>query len=149
MEKTKIEISKMSIEDLESIKGILLHDFDDFWDFEVLKEDFSSSTSTFFVAKYNNIIIGFAIIKQICDEVELMNIVTKKNCRGIGIGSLMLEHIILYCKKNKIKCINLEVNSKNSIAITLYKKYNFRQVGLRKKYYNNTDDAILMTFNII
>jgi len=30
----------------------------------------------------------------------------------------------------------------------LYKKYNFREVGLRKKYYDNKDDAILMSLNL-
>lgn len=149
MEKNKIEISKMSINDLENIKHILIVDFDNFWSYEILKEDLTSNTSTFYVAKYLNEIICFAGIKQICDEVELMNIVTKKNYRNMGIASLILKHIISSCKKNDIKCINLEVNSKNSIAINLYKKYNFKQVGLRKRYYNNTDDAILMTLNII
>ena len=41
--------------------------------------------------------------------------------------------------------MNLEVNENNTSAIALYKKYNFKQVGLRKKYYNNTDNAILMS----
>ena len=41
--------------------------------------------------------------------------------------------------------ITLEVNSNNLAAIELYKKYGFKNVGLRKKYYNNTFDAIIMT----
>ena len=36
-------------------------------------------------------------------------------------------------------------NENNTSAIALYKKYDFKQVGLRKKYYNNTDNAILMS----
>ena len=149
MEKNKIEISEMTIDDLNSIKTILLDKFDDFWNYEVFKQDLTSLTSTFYVAKHCDEIVCFSGIKQIFDEVELMNIVTKKDYRNTGIASLMLEYIISLCKKNKIKCINLEVNSKNTIAINLYKKYNFKQVGFRKKYYNNADDAILMTLNII
>ena len=59
----------------------------------------------------------------------------------------MLEYLINMCKNGKIKTLNLEVNSQNTIAINLYKKYNFKEVGLRKKYYNNTYDAILMSLN--
>ena len=44
-----------------------------------------------------------------------------------------------------MKTITLEVNENNIPAINLYKKFNFEQVGLRKKYYNNADAAILMT----
>ena len=95
----------------------------------------------------DNIIVGFAGIKIILDTAELMNIVTKKSFRANGIGKLMLEYLINMCKKEKIKTLNLEVNSQNTIAINLYKKYNFKEVGLRKKYYNNTYDAILMSLN--
>ena len=44
-----------------------------------------------------------------------------------------------------IKALTLEVNSNNIPAQKLYEKFNFKRVGLRKKYYNNTDDAIIMT----
>ena len=48
----------------------------------------------------------------------------------------------MQARKNKM--YKLEVNIQNSIAINFYKKYNFKEVGLRKKYYDNTYDAILM-----
>ena len=41
------------------------------------------------------------------------------------------------------KPIMLEVNVKNLPAISLYKKMGFKQISLRKNYYN-TDDAIIM-----
>ena len=73
-----------------------------------------------------------------------MNIVVKKDFRGKKISSYMLNETIQYCKNHEINAINLEVNIQNSIAINFYKKYNFKEVGLRKKYYDNTYDAILM-----
>lgn len=146
MEKFKIEI--MSLDDLETIKDILQTEFDEFWNYEILKQELSSNNSKYIVAKtLDNIIVGFAGIKIILDSADLMNIVTKKSFRANGIGKLMLEYLINMCKNEKIKTLNLEVNSKNTIAITLYKKYNFKEVGLRKKYYNNTYDAILMSLN--
>lgn len=144
-----ILINKMTNEDLEKIKDNLSKDFDNFWDYEVLKEELNSRTSKYIVAKKsNNIIVGFAGIKIILDEAEIMNIVTKKEERHQGIGKLLLNEIIKISKENNIYLINLEVNAKNTIAINLYKKYNFKEVGLRKKYYNGQDDAILMTLKI-
>ncbi len=146
MEKFKIEI--MSLNDLETIKDILQTEFDEFWTYEILQQELLSNNSKYIVAKsLDNIIVGFAGIKIILDTAELMNIVTKKSFRANGIGKLMLEYLINMCKKEKIKTLNLEVNSQNTIAINLYKKYNFKEVGLRKKYYNNTYDAILMSLN--
>lgn len=43
------------------------------------------------------------------------------------------------------KLITLEVNEKNLAAIHLYEKCGFKTIGTRKKYYNNTFDAYIMT----
>lgn len=145
MEKNDIEIIQMSIDNFEEIKDALITDFDDFWNIDTLKDELNQSNSLYIIAKEEKKILGFAGIKIILDEAELMNIVTKKDSRNCGIASNMIENIIKYCTKSGIKKINLEVNIQNSIAINLYKKYNFKEVGRRKKYYNNTDDAILMT----
>ena len=148
MEKNNYLISEMKIEDLENIKDILEVDFDEFWNYETLKEELESNFSKYFIAKQNDNIVGFAGLKIILDEAEIMNIVTKKEERHQGIGKLLLNEIIKISKENNIYLINLEVNAKNTIAINLYKKYNFKEVGLRKKYYNGQDDAILMTLKI-
>ncbi len=149
MEKnSSVEISIMNFNDLENIKDLLTSEFDEFWDYTTLKEELSSPFSKYFVAKdLENNIVGFAGLKVVLDEADLMNIVTRKNMRNLGIASSMLEYLISYCKSSKIESLNLEVNVQNSIAINLYKKYNFKEVGLRKKYYNNTYDAILMTLS--
>lgn len=149
MKKDNLIFSQMSLNDLNEIKDFLISDFDDFWNYNTLQEEISSPFSKYFVAKtLDNIIVGFIGIKIILDEADLMNIVTRKNMRNLGVASFMLDCIISYCKKNKIKSVILEVNVQNTIAINLYKKYNFKETGLRKKYYNNTYDAILMSLTL-
>lgn len=137
-------ISEMNLQDLEDIKDCLLTDFDDFWSYNILKQELENGKSKYFVLKQENEIVGFAGIMLIIDEVNIMNIVVKKDKRSLGIGSLLLEEIVKYSKIHNATSITLEVNEKNIPAIKLYKKYGFKQVGLRKKYYNNEDDAILM-----
>ena len=137
-------ISEMNLQDLEDIKDCLLTDFDDFWSYNILKQELENGKSKYFVFKQKNEIIGFAGILLIIDEVNIMNIVVRKDKRNIGIGSLLLEKIIEFSKMHNATFITLEVNEKNISAIKLYEKYGFKQVGLRKKYYNNEDNAILM-----
>ena len=150
MEKNNLTILPMTFNDLDEIKDILQSDFDEFWDYTTFKEELSSSFSKYIIARSSdNTIVGFAGIKIVLDEADLMNIVTKKNMRSLGIASSILEYLITYCKSVKLKSLNLEVNAQNSIAINLYKKYNFKEVGLRKKYYNNTYDAILMSLSFL
>lgn len=145
----KIQIAPMSKEDIEAISPNFQDEFDKFWNIQNLKSDFENSNSTYYIAKLDNEIVGFAGFLKICDEANLMNIVTKTSKRHLGIGTKLLEAIIKEAKKQNLKTITLEVNEKNTYAIDLYeKKFNFKRIGLRKKYYNNTDDAILMSMGI-
>lgn len=74
-----MEITKMTIQDLDLIS---LEDFDDFWSYNVLKEELLSNTSFYIMAKSENDIIGFAGIKFLLDEAHVTNIVTRKDKRN-------------------------------------------------------------------
>ena len=138
----------MNLSDLEQIKDILVTDFDDFWNYSILKDELNSKNSTYFVIKSkDNQIVGFAGMKIILDEAEIMNIVTKKSYRNIGIGKALLDRVIIEAKNKNIKRLNLEVNEDNKIAIHLYKSFGFLQNGKRKNYYDNKN-AILMSKNL-
>ncbi len=141
-----INIEKMTLEDLEEIKAILETDFDDFWNYNILKNEIKNENAIYVVAKKrsNNEIVGFAGITAILDVAELNNIVVKKSYRRNGISKLLLNSLIEEAKKNNCKQINLEVFEKNITAINLYKKFDFIQVGMRNNYYNS-GNALLFT----
>ena len=141
----KIEITRMTLNDIDNITPDFNKDFDTFWNINNLRNDFANPNSTYFVAKLDTEIVGFAGILKICDEANIMNIVTKVNKRRLGIGTKLLQALIASAKEQNCTSIILEVNENNKPAIKLYEKYNFIRIGLRKKYYNNTDDAILMS----
>ena len=145
-----LRIDIMNISDLDSISDILLNDFDDFWTYQVLKGELENPNSTYLVIKNsNNVILGFGGIWKAVDDIHITNIVVKKDLRCKGIGSMLLDKLIELCKKEKdINSITLEVNTKNIPAIKLYEKYGFKNVGIRKKYYNNTYDAVIMTMEV-
>ena len=137
----QITIEKMSLSHLGQIN---LADFDDFWSYNILKDELLSTSSYYIIAKCEDIITGFAGIKFLLDEAHITNIVTKKDMRNLGIGSKLLENLIEKAKEN-CSLITLEVNEKNTSAIALYKKYGFKTLGTRKKYYDNKFDAYIMT----
>lgn len=141
-----MKISKMTIEDLKSIENILLEKYDDFWSINIFQKEIENSE--FICVKENNEILGFAGVTFLLDGAEITNIVVRKDRRGKGIGYLLLEKIIKICEEKNIGVIRLEVNEKNVPAISLYKKFNFSTVGIRKKYYKNSDNAILMDLNL-
>ena len=140
-----LEIYNMTDYDLSLIKDILIDDFDDFWTYDVLQEELNNPNSEYFVAKLENNILGFAGIWKAVDDVHITDIVVKKSNRQTGIGSKLLEKLIQTAKSQNFNSITLEVNEHNQPAINLYLKYGFKNVGFRKKYYNNKDNAIIMT----
>ena len=101
-----ININKMNLEDLELIKDVLESEFDNFWNYNILKEEILSENSYFIVAKNTeNEIVGFAGTKIIVDEADVMNIVVRKSCRKEGIGSKMLENLINYSISKNLKFV--------------------------------------------
>ena len=137
-----INIYDMTLEDIDSLKDSLIVDFDDFWTFDVLKSEILSNNSKYIVIKNDSEILGFAGIKIILDEADIMNIVVKKSERNNHIGSFLLENLINLSKKLNCKSLSLEVNEENIPAISLYKKFGFEQVGFRKNYYKNKNGIV-------
>ena len=141
----QIKISKMNIDDLNKISPVLLTEFDDFWNYNIFKSELENENSKFIVAKNYDEIVWFAGIWISIDEAHVTNIVTKKDLRKNGIGSTLLEELINLSKTLNLVSITLEVNENNLDAIKLYEKFGFEKLGIRKKYYNNTDNALIMT----
>ena len=140
-----IEFENMTVSDLDNIKDILYTDFDDFWNYNIFKSELQNESSKYIVAKFNKEIVGFAGIWRVMNEAHVTNIVTKKGFRNLGIGSLLLEKLIEICKNlGNINSVTLEVNEENFIAQKLYEKFDFKNLGKRKNYYNGKA-AIIMT----
>lgn len=139
------EIVPMTLEHFSSIELDLNTQFDDFWKPSVLRDELENHNSHYFVAVQSDKVLGFAGIWKAVDDCHITDIVVKKDFRMLGIGSKLLEKLIQEAKKENVTSLTLEVNANNIPAIGLYEKYGFKSLGIRKKYYNNTDDAIIMT----
>jgi tRNA threonylcarbamoyladenosine biosynthesis protein TsaB len=138
-----IEISSMTLENLNQIANNLISDFDEFWTYDILKGELNSENSNYIIARFNHEIVGFAGIKIMLDEADIMNIVVKKDFRNQGIATLLLENLIHLSKELNLNSITLEVMEENYPAIHLYKKLGFEQIGLRKNYYKDKNGLIM------
>ena len=89
-------------------------------------------------------IIGFSITdRRVIGENELHNIAITPSRRGKGLSKMLMDKIISDTETGT--AIFLEVRAKNTVAEKLYKKYGFREIGVRKNYYKNPEeDAVLM-----
>lgn len=124
-----------------------LSEYDDFWNKKILEDEFYNENSEYFVIFDNQEIRGFGGLWFNIDEAHIMNIAIKKQFRRKHYGYELLKFLIDFAKEEKKSCITLEVREDNEPAINLYRKLNFEEVGRRKKYYDNSYDAVIMTKN--
>jgi ribosomal protein S18 acetylase RimI-like enzyme len=91
--------------------------------------------------------LGMALFLKNFDFYELIFIFISETMRGRGLSHYLLASSIQKLNLGKNECIHLEVRRSNITAIGLYKKLGFLQTGVRKGYYSNGEDGIMMTFD--
>ncbi|KAJ48829.1 ribosomal-protein-alanine N-acetyltransferase [Clostridium tetanomorphum] len=141
-----INIVKASIEHIDDIFKISSLSFPVSWSKDSIEKEIKfNSNANYLVAIKNNVIIGFGGLWIILDEAHITNIAVHPEYRGIGIGSMLLYALIALCKNKSVEHMTLEVRKSNIAAQNLYKKFNFIEEGMRKKYYSdNGEDALIM-----
>ena len=90
-------------------------------------------------------IIGFAGLWLMVDEAHITTIAMHPDYRRRGLGEFMLVGLIDIAYSIRAKWVTLEVRVSNYSAQNLYRKYGFREAGLRHRYYSdNQEDALIM-----
>jgi ribosomal-protein-alanine N-acetyltransferase len=93
-------------------------------------------------------LLGYIISSLIIDEFHILNFAVKPGKRGKGIGGKLFDYVVSEFG-NRIKFIYLEVRASNQTALHFYEHRGFKAVGVRKKYYPDGEDAILMTKEVV
>ena len=110
--------------------------------------EFESSMSFFcryFIAELEGRAIGSAgciTIPGIQGEISTIGVVPEE--RGKGWSKILLQRVIDECAAAEVPEIFLEVRPSNAPALALYKRFGFKEAGLRKKYYSDGEDAVIM-----
>ena len=90
---------------------------------------------------------GYAILRPVVDEAELLIIGVAAAQQRKGLGrAMLLEMLDVACEKNMLRAF-LEVRASNAAALALYRSAGFVEIGVRRDYYKNasgSEDAITM-----
>ena len=97
-------------------------------------------------------LVAIAIFSYVLDTSELLYICVDKSIQSKGVANKLLSQSIFKLKKVNISEIFLEVDTQNIPAISLYKKLNFKQISMRKNYYQykngDAGDALIYRLDI-
>lgn len=104
-----------------------------------------SETGMCFTAIDDSGVVGYIIGRKIPPEGEIYRIAVREDKRQRGIGYRLLSFALKTERGSGVETVFLEVRSKNAPARALYTAYGFKEMGIRKNYYQNPiDDAVIM-----
>jgi [ribosomal protein S18]-alanine N-acetyltransferase len=95
-------------------------------------------------------VIGFAIASLIPPEAELESIAVAAHAQRHGVGGRLLAALIGELRQGGAEELLLEVRASNLQALRFYTAKNFKQTGVRIRYYAHPqEDAVLFSLRLI
>ncbi|MCB1216219.1 ribosomal protein S18-alanine N-acetyltransferase [bacterium] len=145
----QFRIRRMAEKDLDALLAIEQYSFPTPWKRSMYESDIDANRhARFFVieTKDQHELVGYIGSWFIYDEAHIGTIATKQEFRGQRVAEQLIAYTAFQGIQEGIAYIVLEVRVSNAPAIRLYERLGFTQVGLRKRYYTDTqEDALLMT----
>ena len=142
----QVTIRPMRMEDVGGVLEIEQMSFPTPWPHDAYRHELQENRlACYFVAREMHRIVGYAGMWVILDEAHVTTIAVDPVYRRRRIGERLLVTLIDEALKRGARWITLEVRKSNLGAQSLYRKYGFKDIGVRKGYYSdNREDAIVM-----
>ncbi len=145
---TDITIFEMTPDDLEGVLAIEAESFPAPWTKEHFTAEIDSPLSFPLVAEdQRKVVIGYVCPMVVIDEGHILNVAVHRDCRGLGVGRLLVETALRECLRRGAAFVSLEVRPSNTTARQLYQRLGFVNIGRRKNYYENGEDALIMEYD--
>jgi ribosomal-protein-alanine N-acetyltransferase len=93
-------------------------------------------------------LIGFLCRWMVADECHILNVAVHPQMRQQGIGRRLMQHALAEARTKNVQVITLEVRRSNLAARRLYRKLEFQERRLRRNYYGQGEDAIVMELKL-
>jgi len=141
-----ISIRKATKKDIDRICAVEKASFTTPWSKEAFRKELSTNRfAHYYVLELGKEIVGYAGMWIILDEAHVTNVAIHPKYRGLKLGELLMRSLMANAKILGAKSMTLEVRVSNDVAQRLYRKLNFKEQGIRKKYYADTmEDALIM-----
>ncbi len=134
----------MTEADIDGVLAIEQACFPRQWKREHFMAEINSEHGTAVVADEDGRIAGFLCLSVLLDEAEILDVAVDPALQRSGIGALLVQWASDEAVRQGATILRLEVRDTSRPAIALYERFGFVRCGLRKAYYENGTDAILM-----
>lgn len=101
----------------------------------------------YLVARDGNDLVGYGGLLFAIGDAHVTNIAVAPSRQRQGIATRLLAELAWAAIDHSCSALTLEVRVSNTGAQALYREFGFIPAGVRAKYYENVEDAIVMWCN--
>lgn len=142
---SEITMGLMTAEDVEAVHAIEVACFRTPWSKKAFYEEVTrNACARYMVVREDGVAIAYAGVWFVLDEGHITNIAVRPDRQGMGYGEMVTRGMIQLAADSGMSWMTLEVRRSNAAAQGLYHKLGFIDVGYRKRYYENSEDALIM-----
>ena len=141
----EITLGLMTLDDIEAVHDIEVACFKTPWSLASFRDEVTSNAcARYMVLREDGVAMAYAGVWFVLDEGHITNIAVHPDRRGLGYGERVTRALIQLAADSGMNWMTLEVRRSYTVAQNLYHKLGFIDVGYRKRYYENTEDALIM-----
>jgi ribosomal-protein-alanine N-acetyltransferase len=135
----------MTVDDISAVHAIETRAFQSPWSQHAFYQELTNNqVAQYIVCELEEQLLGYAGVWVMVDEAHVTNIAVHPDWHGQKVGERLFCQLMLLSMYLGAQRMTLEVRVSNEVAQNLYKKYGFREAGIRKQYYSDREDAIIM-----
>ncbi len=113
-----------------------------------LQRSLNEARDHLIVAVQGMVVCGFAHTVWSGGPSELLGLVVAKSHRRLGVASGLIDQLVSVLTTASSSELWLEVRADNDAAIALYLETGARKTGIRRRYYRDGTDAVLMSYSL-
>lgn len=122
----------------------LWQNFSDKWSIDQMLSAFESGRFFVIGAYQNQKLIGVICASIAIDESDIELVYVDQDCRRQGVARSLVENAFTALKEKGVNGVFLEVRESNLPAIKLYESTGFLKLSVRKNYYQDGENAVVM-----
>ena len=137
----------MTEADLDKVMTIEPHAYEYPWTKGIFRDCLRVGYSSWVIENEQGGLDGYGVMSVGVGEAHILNLTVTLDMQGQGLGKMLLNHFIDTARDHSLDTLLLEVCPSNKIAVALYAKAGFNEVGVRKDYYpakHAREDALIL-----
>lgn len=142
-------IREGTVGDLAAVAEIEKRCFPDPWAESMLRESFVNPAHEVLVAcSEGRRVVGYCLSMHTGEDMELLSLAVHPRLRRQGIGTTLLGELMSRAGSCCTGKLFLDVRRGNRAAIRLYATLGFARCSVRRRYYSDGEDAVVMCRSI-